>query len=760
MATSPDPPPLHDVPGMLAGQPGRLPMWPTPLVGRERDLARLLALARQPGASLVTITGPGGAGKTRLAVEAARELAADHTDGAVFVPLSPVRDSTFVPTAVARALALADPDRLSEALAERDLLLVIDNLEHVLDAVPILVDLVRGAPSVRVLATSRVRLNVSGEIVYPAPPLGPNAAVALYEMRARAHSSSYVITAEMAPVVEEMCARLDGLPLAIELAAARSKVITPRELLALLPSHLDILGEGPRDAPARQRTLRNTIEWSYDLLDERGRAALRRLAVFSAGFSFDGAEAVIGPDEALGVLASLVDSSLLRSVEGPGGTSRFLMLETIREYALERLLASGEEMAIRERHARYYLDLVASLESSAQANTTPVTQTRVRRLHPELDNLRVALAWLLEHDPLAAARLASGLDEFWFRYGYFREGRLWLGRVLKRIPDMPTEVRRRVVDTGGWLSYQQGDLAEAEALLTEAVSLHRAIGDSMSHAWALGRLADVALSQWEPERARDLLEEARQIGHAIGNPLIETAALSDLGRVLLISGDAAAAEATLRKALRQQQAMPGTIGAAVSTLFLGSALLAGGKTREAAAAYGEALAVFVAAEDQANVARCVEGVARAVVATNPATAARLFGAAAAMRERLGHPVDREDQTAVALAVDRARQRLSQGAFAATWSEGQVLSWKDVAREAMTISAGNATAGAGDGDVGLSAREREVLKLLVAGMTDVDIGDALFISRRTVATHVRHIYEKLGVASRAEAAATAIRRGLV
>jgi non-specific serine/threonine protein kinase len=416
-------------------------------------------------------------------------------------------------------------------------------------------------------------------------------------------------------------------------------------------------------------------------------------------------------------------------------------------------------MAMRERHALHYLERAMELESAVLANTQPVTEGRVRRLYLEIDNLRGAIAWLLDHDPIEAARLASALDEYWFRFGYFAEGRAWLQRALDRAPGMPRAVRRRVLDTSGWLAYQQGDLAEAERRLAEAAPLHRASGDLQSYAWALGRLANVALARLEPDRARELLEEARRAGREIGDQLIETAATSDLGRVLIITGEIDRAEATLREAVRQHRARPGTIGAAVSSLFLGSALVAGGKMQEAARSYAEAMEIFVAAGDWANVARCAEGIASAVVGADPAAAARLLGATTAIRDRLGHPVDGEDQPAVERTLTQARERVPERVFAAAWSDGQALAWDAVAREAAAIAAGRVDDGAVETAGGLTQREHAVLALLVDGRTDAEIADALFISRRTAATHIQHIYRKLGVASRAEAAGIAIRRGL-
>jgi predicted ATPase/DNA-binding CsgD family transcriptional regulator len=758
MAAGPDPPP-PDAPDATSRPPAKLPTWHTPLIGRERELEQVLALARRPELPILTITGPGGAGKTRLAVAAATVLAAEHDDGVVFVPLAPVRDPAFVMVAIARAAAVSDTSLLADHLRDRDALLVLDNVEHVLAAAPAIVGLLQACPALRALATSRTRLNITGEVVFPLAALEPDAAVTLFAQRAHALDPAFRVTDTTAPVVAAICARLDGLPLAIELAAARSRLLAPRALLALLTHRLDALAAGPHDAPTRQRTLRGTIDWSHDLLGEREQAMLRRLAVFAGGFALDAAEAVAGPEgDALDALAALIDSNLVRAVESPDGTTRYQMLETIREYALERLVASGEETVIRERHARHYLGLAESLESAVAADAAPVAEARVRRLYPEPNNLRGALAWLLEHDPAAAARLASALDEYWFRFGYFAEGRVWLDRVLAAAPAMPAEVRRRVLDTSGWLAYQQGDLVEAEARMAEAVAMHRASGDPLSHAWTLGRLANVALARLEPERAGELLEEARQIGREIGSPVIEAAAIGDLGRVRLLSGDIEEAEALLRESVRRHRLVPGSIGTAVATLFLGSALLAGGKMPEAAASYRGALATFVDAADWANVARCVEGIARAVAPADPRAAARLFGGAAALRARLGHPVDGEDRAAVDRAVAETRERLAERPFAEAWAAGQALEPDAVVREAMA-GTGETEAGAVEPDNRLSAREEEVLALLVAGHTDAEIAAALAISRRTAATHLRHIYDKLGVSSRAEAAAVAIRRGL-
>jgi predicted ATPase len=350
MGIAPDRPPQRDVSGLAPRQPGGLPVWWTPLIGRERDLARLLELARRDDVPVITITGPGGVGKTRLAAAAAEVLSPDHAHGAAFVPLSPVRDAAFVPVAIGRALGVPDTGRLHAFLEDRDLLLVLDNVEHVLAAAPEIVDLLETCPRLRLLCTSRTRLHITGEVNFPLPALEPEAAAALFELRARALNPAFTITGETASLITDICAHLDGLPLAIELAAARMRVLTPRTLLDLLPHRLDALGQGPVDVPERQRTLRNTLVWSHDLLDEPERAALRRLAVFAGGFTYDAAEAVTGFDgDLFDILTALVDSSLIRAFEIQDGTTRYLMPETIREFALERLIAGDEEAEIRER---------------------------------------------------------------------------------------------------------------------------------------------------------------------------------------------------------------------------------------------------------------------------------------------------------------------------------------------------------------------------------------------------------------------------
>jgi len=425
----------------------------TPLLGREREVAAVAGLLARDGVRLVTLTGPGGVGKTRLAIEIAGRRSDASPDGAVFVGLAPVADPALVVPAIAQALGVREAEdrplaqRVADALRLRRLVLVLDNCEHVLDAAPVVAELLAACPDLTVLATSRVRLRLSAEQEYPVPPLALTdaadadaadhlhpAALRLFADRARAVQPDFALTPENAPVVADICRRLDGLPLAIELAAARIKVVPPPALLARLERRLPLLTGGGRDMPARHRTMRDTIAWSYDLLLPDEQSLFRRRAVFVGGFDLAAAEAVAARDgssgdEVFDGVAALVEQSLLRQEEGAGGDPRFGMLETVREFGLDRLVADGDEVAVRDRHAVWCLRVIET--AWPPRATTSRSGEALARLDAERDNVRAALAWVIARaDADSALRLAGGLAEHWWLRGTFSEGRSWLDRAM------------------------------------------------------------------------------------------------------------------------------------------------------------------------------------------------------------------------------------------------------------------------------------------------------------------------------------------
>ncbi|MEJ7900444.1 MAG: LuxR C-terminal-related transcriptional regulator [Thermomicrobiales bacterium] len=725
------------------------------------------ALLHRSDLRLLSLTGPGGIGKSRLALQVGDQVREEFTDGIAFVSLAPVHDPELVLPTIAQTLHVPNTveqtllERVTEFLAERHLLLMLDNLEHLLDPIADLVtDLLTTCPHLNVLTTSRVRLGISGEHVLPLAPLPPESARTLFTVRAQAADPSFMVKAENMPVIDAICDRLDRLPLAIELAATRVNILPPRSLLARLDHQLDLLTGGPRDVPARQRDMRDTITWSHDLLPEAEQVLFRRLGVFVGGFTLEAAQAVAGEsqDDLTGV-NSLVTASLVNPLHGVGNEPRFTMLETIREYALEQLTASGEEESIRQRHARF---VVTAAETVWELPAGPEEEAATRRLRSEIGNIRVALGWTLDHDPDSALQLAGALEDFWIGSVSLGEGRTWVERALQAAPNAPPRFRARGFLVDGWLAMDQDDLAHADACLTEAVARARAVADPKLLSLCLLILGLVALKGGELDRARQLFAEVRTYV-LTGEPHFLAIATASLGQVTMAMGDLAEAQELFEQALVIHQAGSGPGGVAFGHLDVGQVTLARGYHARAATSFREALLRFTDAGMPWGAVRAVEGLAGVAVSRQPDQSARLLGAAGAMREGDDRPRDLLEVPAYEQAVAAAQRALGEPAFTAAWEAGQQLTWNDLLAEidalVDTMTALPDPLPAPVDSHGLSPRECEVLRRVAEGRSNRDIAEVLSLSDRTVENHVRHILNKLGLDSRTAAAIWAVRRDL-
>ncbi len=764
-----------------------LPMPATRFVGRVAELATLVALLEDPTERLITVTGPGGIGKTRLALAAATAVRDRFLDGVYFVDLAPVTQPQMAIPAVAQSLGLREqPGRDQRAqiatfLKDKRILLVLDNVEQILEAAADVAWIVARAPEPSVLVTSRAPLRVGGERVLPVPPLSlagvaaaPDEvlaadAVRLFVERVRGHDPGFTIDAESAPMIADICARLDGLPLAIELAAARSRLLSPRQLRDRLERRLPLLTHGARDAPARQRAMRDAIVWSYDLLDFHEQRCFRRLAVFAGGCTFDAAASVLragngaGPGDALAAdvmepIGALVDQSLLTPERGPDGESRFRMLETIREFGLERI-GADEETAARSAHAHYFLTFAQALRPLSNARATRAPHDR---LAADDANLRAALVWFADRGRHAdAAAMVAACWVYWYVTGQLHEAEGWLNHALRRLDEASAPDRARLSIARAELLMIKGESANAESAFATALPLMRMAGDPFDLTLALIAYGASLNYGGKYAEAELHLHEASNLAESLEDPALRAAtaglAQSNLSNSARGQGDPKGAAARSEQALRWFRGRQFDLAEARALVDLADTVKDLGDHRAAAEYYQTSVAQIGERGELRHVSDALTGIACCATAWGQhRTALVLFGAADAVRERTGVgmmlPID-----AVLVDHDRAALRgsVDDREFETALAEGRALPLAEAIALAMAVTPdGRDPPISAAPPKRLTRREREILGLLAKSFTDREIAEHLFLSPRTVSWHVRAILAKLEVATRRDAIARA------
>jgi predicted ATPase/DNA-binding CsgD family transcriptional regulator len=855
--------------------PHNLPAQLTSLVGRTQEVAAVSTLLRRPEVRLLTLTGTGGIGKTRLAVQVGFELLDDFPDGVYFVPLAPISDPALALPAIADALGLREAGdwplegRVKRFLRERRLLLVLDNFEQILSAAAVLPEWLAACPHVKVLVTSRAVLHIRGEHEFLVTPLAlpdpkhlqpgegdtlsRTASVTLFVNRAQAIKPDFQITQANAQIIAHICLRLDGLPLAIELAAARIKLLPLQALLARLEHRLHVLISASQDVPIRQQTLRSTLSWSYELLSGEEQHLLRRLAVFVDGCTLEAAEAITGGADGgtsvLEGLAALIDKSLLQQVEDRDHEPRYVMLETIREYAWERLSASSEAAATQHAHAAYYLALVEQAEPKLTGAEQKHTLERLAREH---ENLRAALRWFSEDgDTERALRLGGALWWFWWIRGYVSEGQDFLKQVGAAGEEVGPLVRAKALHAAGTLAALQGHFDETERLCAESLRLFKAAGDvrgSIPPLWLLGYISK---EQSEYVRARTLSEEGLRLSRHIDHTWGTAYSLENLAAVAFNQGHYQSAQSLVEESVAVSRKTGDTEGVARASWLLGLIIMAQGDLERARTLLSRSLALANEVDDKRNnayslvilgyveifhsdsdwarsfldgglalfrelgdrrgiawalyglgwialgqnnapaaqklfaeslvglralghrwfMALVLEGWAAALAASGlPEQAARFWGAAEGLRQAIDATLPPVVQRMYEPFLTTARTALGGIAFAAAQEEGRLIRLEVLLDEQEPVTAERTPSGSirSSGPIsaslkfpsGLTSREVEVLRLVAMGLTDIQIGERLVISPRTVSTHLTSIYNKLGVPTRSAATRFAVEQHLL
>jgi predicted ATPase/DNA-binding CsgD family transcriptional regulator len=814
-----------------------LPTSLTSLLGREQEIATLRQLLKGTEVRLVTITGPGGVGKTSLALQVAHELRDPFKDGVFFISLAPISDSTLIIPTIAQALGATESpnrlllDSLKDFLRNKQVLLLLDNFEQILSAAPLLTELLNACAELRMLVTSREALHLRGEHEFPLEPLKlddhaikpddrsantlmQSPAVALFTQRVQAVQPDFVLTEENASAVTEICAHLDGLPLAIELAAARIKLLPPKAMLEKLQaSPLQLLTSGTRDMPARQQTLRNAIQWSYDLLEANETYTFRWLAAFVGGCTLEAAQSVIGAPASLDVLESLVGKSLVRQTE-MDGAPRLTMLETIREFGLEQLSDARELESARRVHATYYL----TFAEDAERELTGANQKNwLQRLEREQDNLRAALSWAIkDRDVEFAQRMAGALQPFWLTRGYWSEGRRWLEEslALDTGAALSPAVRAKTLYGAGLLARFQGDFARARMLLEASLASYRALAENTGVLMALVELSRITAFQDDRTAKKVFLAEATSLLETLPDTVVKAYAYSELATAMVSYGRDAIqfspeAAPYLDESVRINRALNNPSGLALAlirqasgSLFTGDFTLMAsqldeverlslelGDERILSRLTGMRVLFDLQKGDFATARHRLENSIRQIANLGDhqqvsyslllfaavlhgqgldVWSARILGLVEGSTGTHETPGEEMVSTFITrfsgIGDIRAevRAQLGDEAFVREIAAGKRLKLDDlqtIPHPPEPVSAAQVPPSSATG-ASLTTRETEVLRLLAQDLSNPQIAERLVVSRRTVDAHLRSIYDKLGVKSRDAAIRVAMEHGLI